>query len=426
MATAASTLVLPTREATGSKPSRSLAPIAPEERIHALDLLRGWALFGVLWSNLNDWYGTADPVTGLDRALSWTQNYLIESRFYSLLIILFGIGFGIQLMRADERGIDVRNTYYRRSAALLAIGIVHGSLIWGGDILTIYALVSFALVMFRTASNRQLVTAAILLHFLGSPVVWDAMYLAGLRFMVQTAPLDFLFPHGSWMEVERARLAQYLGWLGRWGLRSYPTILASFIIGLWAVKSGYLRRIVENPASTRRLLFVAIFAAGVGYASWVYADVLWPIAQPPSGFQPRFPFPYFQLFVLRRAVLTVFDWATVGSAIAYACVLLLLSQRPRAARFLRPLAAAGRMGLTTYLTQSVVCTLLFYSYGLGWFGNVGFTGMLVITLVIYACQMAASVWWLKRFRFGPAEWLWRTLTYGNVPMRVVETAPAPS
>jgi uncharacterized protein len=77
------------------------------------------------------------------------------------------------------------------------------------------------------------------------------------------------------------------------------------------------------------------------------------------------------------------------------------------------------MALTTYLTQSIVCTLLFYSYGLGWYGSVGFTGMFLITLILFACQMAASTWWLARFRYGPAEWLWRTLTYGRAPeMRV--------
>jgi len=420
MATAVSALLIPTREATGSKPAANLAPVAPHERVHALDVLRGWALFGVLWSNLNDWYGTTDPVTSLDRALSWTQEYLIESRFVSLLVILFGIGFGIQLTRANECGIDVRNTYYRRSAALLAIGVVHGSLLWSGDILTMYALVSFALVMFRTATNRQLVIVAILLYLVGSSVVWDVMYLAGLRFVVQTAPLDYFFSHGSWLEVERARLAQYLRSLD---LRGYPDLLASFLIGLWTVKSGYLRRVVETPVSTRRLLLVAIIATAVGYATWAYGDVLWPRAQAPSGFEPRFPFPYFQLSVLRRITLRLFDWVNVGGSIVYACVLLLLSQRPRTARVLRPLAAAGRMGLTTYLTQSVVCTLLFYSYGLGWYGTVGFSGMLVITLVIYGCQMAASVWCLKRFRFGPAEWLWRKLTYGDVgPMRLAEAA----
>ena len=103
--------------------AESLRPVAAEERIHALDLLRGWAMFGVLWSNLNDHYGVRDPGNGPDRALQWIQNNLIEERFYTLLVLLFGVGFGIQLTRAIAAGRDLRNTYYRRAAALLAIGI---------------------------------------------------------------------------------------------------------------------------------------------------------------------------------------------------------------------------------------------------------------------------------------------------------------
>lgn len=79
------------------------------------------------------------------------------------------------------------------------------------------------------------------------------------------------------------------------------------------------------------------------------------------------------------------------------------------------------MALTTYLSQSVVCTLLFYGYGLGWYGSVSFTGMFLITIILFSCQMAASSWWLKRFRFGPVEWLWRRPTYGRLPrMRLVD------
>jgi uncharacterized protein len=94
----------------------SLRPVAPEERVGALDLLRGWAMFGVLWSNLNDSYVHRDPSTALDYGLKWTQHWLIESRFYALLIILFGIGFGIQLMRADSSGRNVRAMYSRLQA----------------------------------------------------------------------------------------------------------------------------------------------------------------------------------------------------------------------------------------------------------------------------------------------------------------------
>ena len=394
-----------------------LRPVAPQERIGALDLLRGWAMFGVLWSNLNDGYGTRKAVTALDHALWWTQQWLLESRFYSLLILLFGIGFGIQLIRADSRATDLRNTYYRRSAALLAIGVVHGTLIWSGDILTIYALVAFALVMFRTASTRRILVAAALLWFVGPIIVRELMFLSGLRFplpFLSRATRTAIYAHGTWLQIERARVGEYTDWLGHFGLPSYVSILASFLIGLWSIKSGYLRRVIDESRATRRLLALALVAAAIGYARWQLADTLWPLRPPPNRVA-GFPYPYFQYIMARQFVLKFFDWATEGTALAYACILLLIWQRPRGERLLRPLAATGRMALTTYLTQSIVCTLLFYSYGLGWYGSVGFTGMFLITLILFACQMAASTWWLARFRYGPAEWVWRTLTYGRAP-----------
>jgi uncharacterized protein len=395
-----------------------LRPVAPQERIRALDLLRGWAMFGVLWSNLNDGYANAGSVTTLDHALWWTQEWVLESRFYTLLILLFGIGFGIQLLRADSRATDLRNTYYRRSAALLAIGVVHGTLIWSGDILTIYALVAFALVMFRTASTRRILVAAALLWFVGPVIVRESMFLSGFRFplpFLSRATRTAIYAHGTWLQIEAARVREYMDWLGHFGLTSYVSILASFLVGLWSIKSGYLRRVIDDPRATRRLLALSLVAAAIGFARWHWADTLWPLRPPPPNRVPAFPYPGFQLAMLRSFVLKCFDWATEGSAIAYACILLLIWQRPRGERLLRPLAATGRMALTTYLTQSVVCTLLFYNYGLGWYGSVGVSGCFLLTLILFACQMVASTWWLARFRFGPVEWVWRTLTYGHAP-----------
>src|SRR5215467_755181 len=117
-------------------------------------------LFGVLWSNLNDWYMASDPVTPLDHALRWTQDWLLESRFYSMLGFLFGIGFAIQLTRSARRGTDVRNMFLRRLVTLLAFGILHATLIWRGDILVDYALVGFALLPFRRLSPHKLLIAA--------------------------------------------------------------------------------------------------------------------------------------------------------------------------------------------------------------------------------------------------------------------------
>jgi uncharacterized protein len=401
-----------------ASPTDVLRPVAPQERIRALDLLRGWAMFGVLWSNLNDGYASAGSVTTLVHALWWTQVWLLESRFYTLLIVLFGIGFGIQLVRADRLDTDLRNTYYRRSAALLAIGIVHGTLIWHGDILTIYALVAFALVMFRTASTRKILVAAVLLWFVGPIIVREFMVFSGFRFpapFLSRATRTAIYAHGTWLQIERARVQEYTDWLGHFGLTSYVSILASFLIGLWSIKSGYLRRVIDEPRVTRRLLALSLVAAAIGYASSHWADTLWPLRPPPPNRVPAFPYPGFQLVMLRLFVLKFFDWAVEGTSLAYACILLLIWQRPRGERLLRPLAATGRMALTTYLTQSVVCTLLFYNYGLGWYGRVGVSGCFLLTLILFACQMIASTLWLARFRFGPVEWVWRTITYGHAP-----------
>jgi len=406
--------------------AESLRPVASEERIHALDLLRGWAMFGVLWSNLNDHYAPTDPATGLDHALQWIQNNLIEERFYTLLILLFGVGFGIQLTRATAAGRDIRSIYYRRAAALLLIGVVHGTLIWRGDILTMYALVAFAVVLFRNATPRQVLGTAIVLWLIGPTIVREALYLSGLRIMLPGASGEAtaIYAHGSWWQIEQARVGGFLQWFGRWGLQTYVHILAAYLLGLWSVKTGWLRRLVSEPRVTRRVLVVALIAGLIGYARWAWGNTLWPRAQAPADFVAHFPYPYFQLEMLRQFVFGLFTWDVLGSSLVYACLLLLWWQRPSGQRVLRPLAATGRMALTTYLTQSVVCTLLFYSYGLGWYGSVSYTGFLIITLVLFSLQMAASSWWLAGHEFGPMEWLWRGLTYGKSPPRPAPAAMA--
>jgi uncharacterized protein len=391
-----------------------LEPVAPRERIQALDLLRGWAMFGVLWSNLNDWYGTADPTTSLDRALAFAQEWLVESRFYTLLCFLFGIGFGIQLLRAAERGKSVQRTYIRRSTALLAIGLVHALIIWHGDILTMYALVSFSLLLFRDASPRRLLAWAFGLYLFAWDIIFRVRWVAGQRFMVPRGTFEtssWIFGHGTYAQIGHQRLLSVADWYGRWALTTYFSILAMFLAGVWALRSGFFERVIKDPRATRRLLGWSFVVALVGYASYVVIPKLWPVtrgAAQPGDWRGVLLDP-------RHLISHAIDYSIEATALVYAALLLMAFQTTRGARLLAPLAATGRMALTTYLTQSVVCTFLFYSWGLGWFGRVGYTGMLGITLTLFGLQMAASMWWLKRFRFGPVEWLWRTLTYGSPP-----------
>jgi len=370
-------------------------------------------MFGVLWSNLDDWYGTADPTTSLDRALAFAQEWLVESRFYTLLCFLFGIGFGIQLLRAAERGRSVQRTYIRRSVALLAIGLVHALVIWHGDILTMYALVSFALLLFRDASPKRVLGWAIGLYLLAAEVIFRVRWLAGQRFMVPRGSFDtssWIFGHGSYAQIGQQRLLAVADWYGRWALTSYFSILAMFLAGVWALRSGYFQRVIKDPRTTRRLLGWSVAVALVGYASFVFGGKLWPIRRgaPPTS-------DWHVLLNVRQLIFHAINLSTEATALVYAALLLLAFQTQRGARLLAPLAATGRMALTTYLTQSVVSTFLFYSWGLGWFGRVGYTGMFAITVTLFALQMAASTWWLARYRFGPVEWVWRTLTYGELP-----------
>jgi hypothetical protein len=287
-----------------------LAPVRPEERIHALDLLRGWAMFGVLWSNVNDWYGTRDPVTKLDGALSWAQQWLVEERFFTLLCFLFGAGFAIQLLRAEDRGMDVKATYTRRSVSLLAIGLFHGLVIWSGDILTIYALVSFALVMFRTASAKRALISAALIWLFAREIITRARFLAGMIYMIprpNPTTFNWILGHGSWLQIAPIRVATYYDWFSRWGLTSYFDILAMFLIGFWAVKSGYLTRVTQERSVARRLLFASIAVALVGYAVELSFSKVWPrFPGMPSGItDPNFgrhASSLFACWICRRGV----------------------------------------------------------------------------------------------------------------------------
>jgi uncharacterized protein len=391
--------------------------VSGAERVLLLDVLRGLAMFGVLWSNLNDWYGTTDPVTGLQHALAWTQEWLIESRFYSLLAFLFGMGFAIQLTRAELRGMDVRAMFCRRMAALLGIGIVHGVLIWRGDILTAYALVGLLLVVFRRLSPRALVVWAAALLVVSPYVVRAVVIGFGVTFPKPPDPrqVDAVYAHGTFTQIMSMGARGYLFWYRRWPLNVFPPFLALFLLGLAAVRVNLLDRLMGARRQLIRILAASIVATVVlGYLA-AHLPNWWPPAKtPPALMDALFRVRTFRPMV----IVTISHLMMWSNACAYAAAMALLVSIPAWARRLQPLAAAGRMSLTTYLTQSLISVTLFYHYGFGLYGRVGYDGTLGITLTVFTLQMWASVWWLRRFRFGPMEWLWRSAAYGKVqPMR---------
>jgi uncharacterized protein len=384
-------------------------PVAAQERILLIDLLRGLAMFGVLWSNLNDWYGPPDPHTTLESAFHWVQEYLIETRFYSLIGFLFGYGFGIQFLRAEERGIDVRAMFYRRMGALLAIGLAHGLLVWRGDILTAYAITGAVLALFRRASSRALLIAAAIAFIVVPAAEFTAVSV--LHLPLAKAPdqdrIDWVYSNGSLIQSAAMGRESFLYWYRRWAPLVLPPFVGLFLLGLCAAKHDLLRRIAGRRQDLLR------WFGGAAVATLICSVVIgrvyqaWPAPKPPIT-NP-----------LRDSVMWVLgSLAPALGGATYAAGLAALATIPAIAARLAPLAAIGRMSLTTYLTQSLISITLFYHFGFGLYGRATYPEMFAITVVVFALQMAVSSWWLRRFRFGPAEWAWRSIAYMRPqPMR---------
>jgi uncharacterized protein len=407
----------------------ALTPVAAAERIETLDALRGFALFGILVVNmaLFSWpiYARiAEEVwTTRDALADRVVRFLAEGKFYLLFSFLFGLGMAIQIERAEARGAAFTGRFCRRLLVLLGIGLVHAFLIWEGDILVWYALFGFLLLPFRKRKPKTLLVWAVV--FLLIPVViyallWVLVSLASLvphianeiqqefakaaEFYASSAEENRrVFASGSFAAifVQRARNVLFL-WKYVWTFA--PTFFAMFLVGLYAGKRRLLQEVEANVGLIRRLL---IWGLCLGLSANLIYTVSFEFANAPE-----FNFAW---------VVTTATHAVGGPSLClfYVAAVTLLLRRDHWQDRLRPLAAAGRMALSNYLLQSLVCTTIFYGYGLGWYGSVGRAAGLGLAVLIYAVQIPFSVWWLKYFRFGPAEWVWRTFTYGKrQPMRV--------
>jgi len=419
-------------QATSAALPSLLAPVAPGERLQTLDVLRGFALLGILLMNIEAFVGPLfgaltglDPtLTGADRVADALIYIFVQGKFWTLFSLLFGMGFAVMSERAAAAGRPFAGVYWRRGLALLAIGLVHAVLIWPGDILVSYAIMSFLLLAFRPLQGRWLVVVAVLaylaplgmmlgLGLLGSLLQaipeaageWNkAMAQQGEQMAAMLEAQRQAYGSGTYLEATLQRLRD-LGFMLMNLVFFGPLTLGMFLLGSWFVKSGA----IANPDS-RRGLFTRLrwVALPIGLALVLVSFWLQPTLDQ-SDINLRFG--------------AAFCLAMIGSALMCLGYVgwVVRASRPGAtgARALGWLAPVGRMALTNYLLQSVVCTLVFYGYGLGYFEQLPRAWQVPFVLVLFALQVIASRWWLQRFRFGPMEWLWRTLTYLRPqPMRV--------
>lgn len=367
------------------------------DRILALDVLRGFALLGVLTVNMIDFSSSAfmpdyvHPGWDTVNQIAEIGIYLLAvSKFYLLFSFLFGVGFAVQMQRMAASGRSFVPLYARRLIVLLLIGSVHYVLIWRGDILTLYAVAGFLLLIVRRFSTRVLlITAATLMifSFFLTVVLFDASdYSAYLH-------ATDIYRDGSYAEVVELRLSGTED--AAWIFGQVPTVVAMFLLGLVVGRSG----ILNNPDTYRPVLRRwRWLAGGVGL---VFNGVL------VIGLLIGDPWLWSMGIHIGAPVLAFF----------YASIILLNADR------LSALAPVGQMALTNYLTHSIVATLIFYEYGLGLYDQITPLMQLGLVAVIYGTQIVISNWWLRRFRFGPLEWVWRCLTYWQLePLRRLPSA----
>jgi uncharacterized protein len=395
-----------------------LRPVAPPERVAALDVIRGWALLGVMVANVHEIvsgrrYGPepADTTT-LDVVATRFIEIVISGKSITLLTCLFGLGFAVQLLRADERGAEVGGLFVRRLAVLLAIGVCHATFVWWGDVTWTYAVTGFALLAFRRTGDRALLAWAIVLVFvprlvMAVPAIGHAVHAAlpplPATFNAQMLAAALGHDYAARMSAHLHQVLYHVSYVGPWYL---PWLVGHFLLGYYAGK----RRLFDRDGAAHLPLFRQLLTWGLAFGVAGSAMSLLRRSSMMAHVELLLPA---QLGLVVLSELTL-----LGLAIAYASAIVLMIQRPTPRRYLLVLAPVGRMPLTTYLTQSVATTFVFYGWGLGLMGQVGSAGCLALTLVIFALQIAASHLWLRRFRFGPAEWLWRTLVYRRVqPMR---------
>jgi len=431
----------PAEAAPSSAPAAAVhAPVAPEERIAIVDVLRGFALLGILAVNMQFYTTPFSKFMAVDSFWSephdvWATfciRFFAQSKFYTLFSFLFGLGISIQLLRAQAKGRPFLGYHYRRMLVLLLIGLFHAFFIWMGDILVTYALLGCILPLFLRCQPRTLfIWAAVILFGL------IAVFLVGTGLMVLGSFFDDAPPGlpGSEEAREQVRLAveneiATYARGGFWeitGLRAWQTLsayvflifyqgphsLVMFLLGLAVGKSGWFQNL---PASLFWFRRAWLFGLIVGLGGTILVEWLQSQATTDTLSGLSWKFGAGAATLLTAPALSCF----------YASTLVILYQYPTVRAVLNPLTAVGQMALTNYLAQSLICTTLFYGstilfgLGFGFYASLGPAVGIGLTLLIWLVEVVWSNLWLRTLsmRFGPMEWVWRTLTYWKIqPMR---------
>ena len=403
---------------------QQLAPVSSTQRLETLDVLRGFALLGILAMNIRS---MAAPMSaymypsalfdyeGPSRLAYLFTNVVFDLKMMGLFSMLFGAGALLYANKRTAPGRAPSALWFRRMFVLLAIGLLHAYLVWPGDILVPYALCGVLLLWWmRDRTARTLLISAIAMLTIGAALAvghwlgWGSMSDAD-----RAAELELLMPtrEQALGHVERM-LGSYTGFVAASAPATFMFETMFFVLfflwrcggmmllGMSLYKSGFL----DGRLSSSTYARVAMIATPLGLG----------LAFIGALEQERFAYA-----MPIRAVIDLWNYlGAVFASVGYASAIIWIVKRGSMAALRRRLAAVGQMALSNYLLHSITASVLFFGWGFGLAGRFDYAAQLLIVVAIWSVQLIVSPIWLQYFRYGPAEWLWRSLTYGRVqPMR---------
>lgn len=405
----------------GLPPSLRESPVSATARIGSLDVLRGFAVLGILVMNIQSFamVGSAymnptswGDMSGANGIIWHASHVLADSKFMALFSILFGAGIVLVSQRRQSAGKSPAALHYRRMLGLLGIGLIHAYLFWYGDILVPYAICGSIVFVVWSVRARWLVLGSISLLIIG--VLSILLIGFSLEFMPEKDHQEM--QDTVWAptpaEIDK-ELATYRGpWLPQLAHRAETTIMIQtaglfmlswritglMLLGMALLKTGFL-----SGRSTNRTYFsVLIVGSLIGFPL-----VSWGITRNAAA-------NWSMNFSMFSGTLPNY-FASILIALAYVAGIQLLLRSAIRRVLVDWLAPVGRMALTNYLSQTLLCTLIFYGHGLALFGSVNRRQQLIIVVAIWIVQILFSKFWMARFRFGPCEYAWRAMTYLKLP-----------
>jgi uncharacterized protein len=397
-------------------------PVTAGERLEALDVLRGFAILGILVMNIQSFamIGSAylnphafGDLTGPNYLVWLAGHLLFDRKFLTLFALLFGAGIILMTQRRAAAGRQTAGLHFRRMLVLLAIGFAHAYLIWYGDILVTYALCGLIAFLFHKRSARTLIPLGLLL--IAIPTLISTGAQLSMPQWPEAERLDL--QQSFWNPTDAVIAAEVDAYRGSWLAQQPHRIDSSrfmqtqflLVEGLWRVTGLMLIgmalmkwQVFSAARRPRTYVTLAIIGFGLGLPI-VVAGVVF---NTTTGWKLEYSFFAGAQFNY---------WGSLFVALGWLSLVMLICRQQWLPAIRHRLAAVGRMALSAYLLQSILGTLIFYGHGLGLFGQVPRVGQLAIVLGIWIVLLIACPLWLRYFRFGPAEWLWRSLTYMKPP-----------